>query len=145
MPYGDGTGRTIRIAKHAMNVAKSKEMMRFLGTNTLLLYALHEAGMGAGLVTSKIPIPFKSSGVFPTGPPPTLDALLGMGKAMYGTLVGDERMVADGTWRLKRQLPTHIIPGYNVLRKMRRVYRAELPPKALFLPTTEAEYKEWRR
>ena len=163
MPVGDGTGRTIKYAKQAFNVAKSKEMARYLMINSTILYGLHKAGLP--LRTLSVPIPFVSSGPMPTGIPPAVSGLLGMGEYAYGTLIGDERIRASGAFRVKRQLPIHTVPGYVTLRKAAKVTGVarqlheqggvvadvadfagltpgELPVKAMVFPVSEKEYKE---
>lgn len=140
MPYGDGTGRVVKYAKHAFNVAKSKEMARYLMINGTLLYGLHKAGLP--LRTLSVPVPFVASGPMPRGFPPAVAGLLGMGEAAYGTLIGDERIRAKGIFRLKRQLPIHFIPGYTTLRKTAKVLQEDLPTSSIFFPISEKEYKE---
>lgn len=142
MPYGDGTGRTIRIAKHAFNVAKSKEMARYLMINSMLLYGLYKSGAGVGLIAQSIPIPFMNSGPLPRGLPPAVDGVLGMGQSAYGIAIGDERIRAEGLRRVSRLLGTHTVPGWTTLRKIHRINKGKLPPKALFLPLTEKEYRD---
>lgn len=142
MPYGDGTGRTIRIAKHAFNVVKSKEMARYLMINSMLLYGMYEAGAGVGLITQSLPVPFVNSGPLPRGLPPAVDGVLGMGQSAYGIAIGDEKIRAEGLRRVSRLLGTHTVPGWTTLRKIYRINKGKLPPKALFLPLTEKEYKD---
>jgi len=140
MPYGDGTGRTIKIAKHAFNVAKSREMARYLMVNSMILYGLYKAGLP--LKTLALPVPFVSSGPLPTGIPPAVSGLLGMGQAAYGTLVGDKRIQAEGFYRVKKQLPLHIVPGYTTIRKFARIKNGTLPPESVFFPISERDLKE---
>jgi len=140
MPIGDGSGRTMKIAKHAFNVAKSREMSRYLMANLTLLYGLHKAGLP--LNTLSVPVPFVSSGPMPRGLPPTLEGLLGMGEVGYGTLIGDAKIQKSGLSRVMRQLPTHVVPGYSTLRKVARIEKGKLPLEAMFFPISEKEYQK---
>jgi hypothetical protein len=78
----------------------------------------------------------------PRGLPPAVAGLLGVGQVGYGTLIGDERIRADGLFRLKRQLPIHTVPGYVTLKKVSKVAKGDLPIKSIFFPVSEKEYKE---
>ena len=140
MPIGDGSGRTMKIAKHAFNVAKSREMARYLTVNLTLLYGLHRAGLP--LKTLSVPVPFVSNGPMPTGIPPAMDGLLGMGETSYGTLIGNSRIQQSGLSRVIRQLPTHTIPGYSTVRKIARIEKGKLPLESLFFPISEKDYKK---
>lgn len=144
MPYGDGSSRTIRIAKHAINVAKSKEMTRYLSFNLILLAALKSIGAGAGLVLSKLPVPGVSSGPLPTSIPPALNGLIGTGEALYGKLIGSDYLVQKGWRTIKREYPATIVPGYSAMRKLHRVASGQAPKKSLLVPVTKEEIEEFR-
>ena len=142
MPYGDGTGRIVNFARHSFNAVKSREMTRYLAINAATLYALHKAGLGTGLVHSIVPTPFKSGGPFPSGLPPAFKGVLAIGKASYGTIIGDDNLQADGLRDIEYLAP-RFIPGGSVITSINRISNKGLPASSMFFPLSDDEYDEW--
>jgi hypothetical protein len=151
----------MKIAKHAFNVVKSREMARYLTVNMMLLYGLHKAGLPLKSLSIPLPqivetklqlpgvegkttikTPGLTSGPMPTGIPPALLGLLSMGQFAYGTLFGDKGIQAEGWYNVKRQLPIHFIPGFTTIRKGIKIYKGDLPPEAFLFPINEREFKK---
>jgi hypothetical protein len=143
MPYGDGTGRTLRIAKQTWNIAKSREFARYTMINLGLLGALYTAGASTGLVTKAVPVPFVSPGPLPRGLPPAMMGILSMGLSSYATMIGDDKMYTRWSNELEKQLGVHTIPGYITINQIARIKHGKMPASSMIFPQTKAEYDRW--
>jgi hypothetical protein len=160
----DGTTKAGRVAEHVVNITKSKQFARYFAINASLIAALNMAGVDFGL--KKLVQGTTGMSLLPSGIPPSLGLMLGLGKTLIGgtkTAYNDNfysrQLMNRGMNEVMRQVPIHTIPAYTQLRKIYKItqpgflsedaekalgLKKELPWRSLLLPVSAREYDEMR-